>query len=379
MSLRHTTIDSRWVVRVLLTLGLTWMAFLRTTPGQAQDAGLTVNITSTPPLASVRPNHDLASITLTPMLRGKPLGQGHVTLVLTAPPAPTILATGFPRVEGTTLLRLDSALTNGGLTFKYAFPLRGQYTVDLALTPVPGGPVFPPTRVQQTLHLSEDPSVARNAWMLVAGLFVLGGIAGVMFARSAAAQERRLAFGLIALLLGGSILGIVQPVAADSSHSTTAAPAASAHQVVQGDDGWTLDVQVQPSPVTVGQLAECTVTLRKDGEIFTEATAIALVVVHQEEGHTVFETHLVAPKGQSTPSLQLYDGAPHTLTVTARPTADAWRDVPPLTASLETEVIALHPPTPVKVRMMTLLLGVLVLGMCAGFFVPQRTRERTDA
>ncbi len=372
-------LNLRWAVRVVLTLGLVWMALLGTMPGQAQDTGLTVAITSTPPLASVRPNHDLASITLTPILRGKPLGQGHATFVLTAPPAPTVLATGFPRVEGTTLLRLESALTKGALTFQYAFPLRGQYTVDLTLTPVPGGPTFPPTRVQQTLHLSEDPSVTRNAWMLVAGLFVLGGIAGVMFARSAATQERRLAFGLIVVLLGGSLLGSVRSAEADSSHSPTAAPAASAHQVVQGDDGWTLDVQVQPSPATVGQLAECTVTLRKDGEVSTGPTAVSLVVVHQEEGHTVFETHLVASKGQSTPSLQLYDGAPHTLTVTARPAAAAWRDVQPLTASIETEVIALHPPTPVKVRMMTLLLGVLVLGMCAGFFVPQRTRERTDA
>ena len=77
---------------------------LGVTLGQAEEAAMTVEVASTPPLEHIRPNTDLARLTLTALLHGKPLGQGHVKVQLTAPPRTKILATGFPRVEGTPLL-----------------------------------------------------------------------------------------------------------------------------------------------------------------------------------------------------------------------------------------------------------------------------------
>ena len=106
--------------------------------GQAEEAAVTVEIASTPPLEYIRPNTDLARLTLTALLHGKPLGQGHMKVQLTAPPRTKILATGFPRVEGTPLLALDSELTDGNLTLQYLFPIRGTYTFDLEIAPVPG-------------------------------------------------------------------------------------------------------------------------------------------------------------------------------------------------------------------------------------------------
>jgi len=51
-----------------------------------QDTAVTIAIASTPPLERLRPNTDLARVTLTALLHGKPLGQGHVKVQLTAPP-----------------------------------------------------------------------------------------------------------------------------------------------------------------------------------------------------------------------------------------------------------------------------------------------------
>jgi hypothetical protein len=291
----------------------------------------------------------------------------------------TFLATGFPRVEGTTLLSLDTLLHDGTVTLQYVFPIRGAYTLALELTPVEGGPVFPPANLWQSIDISEDPSVAHNAWMLVAGLFILGGITGIILARSAVAQERPPGLSLLALLLGGGLLGGLYLGTAQAHHASTGAPVVSDHLIVSGAEGWALDIQVQPFPATVGQLVHCAVALRKDGEVFAGPMALTLIAVHQEEGHTVFETHLRTPQGQSTPAVQFYDGAPHTLTVSARPAADEWQHIPLLTANLPLEVIALHPPTGVKVRMMAMLLIVLVLGMLVGFFLPQRSRGWTDA
>src|SRR5262245_48849449 len=81
--------------------------------GQAKEAAVTVEIASTPPLEHIRPNTDLARVTLTALLHGKPLSQGHLRVQLTAPPRTQILATGFPRVEGTPLLAFHSEFNDG--------------------------------------------------------------------------------------------------------------------------------------------------------------------------------------------------------------------------------------------------------------------------
>jgi hypothetical protein len=99
------------------------------------------------------------------------------------------LSTGFPRVEGTPLLALDSEFTDGSFNLQYVFPIRGTYTLDLGIAPVPGGPAFQPTRLHRMIRISENPVVARNAWLLIVGLFVLGGVTGRIFARSAAARK----------------------------------------------------------------------------------------------------------------------------------------------------------------------------------------------
>ncbi len=51
----------------------------------------------------------------------------------------------------------------------------------------------------------------------------------------------------------------------------------------------------------------------------------------------------------------------------------------PLTAVLALDVVAMHPPLAVQIRMMALLLGVLVGGMVVGFFVPRTYKEQAGA
>src|SRR5215467_23901 len=191
-----------------------WLS--RVMPGQAEDTAVTVAIASVPPLEHIRPNTDLARVTLTALLHGKPLDQGQMHVQLLAPPQTLVLSTGFPRVEGTPLLALDTALNHGSLTLQYLFPIRGTYTFDVEITPVPGGPVFAPTSVRQTIRIYEHPVVLRNAWLLIVGLFLLGGITGIIFARSAAARERlRIGAMIGPLLCLYGALGPLSSVSAD--------------------------------------------------------------------------------------------------------------------------------------------------------------------
>jgi hypothetical protein len=358
--------------------------------GQAEEATATVEIASTPPLERIWPNADLAHVTLTALLHGTPLDQGHIKLRLTAPPRTKVLSTGFPRVEGTPLLALDSEFRNGTFALQYVFPIRGTYTLDLEIAPVPGGAAFHPTSLRKTIHISENPVVARNAWLLIVGLFVLGGVTGVIFARSAAAragpngpaptQSRQ---GLLSRAIVGPLvlccgaLAAVGTASADGGHTERAVHAAPGHQVVRGDDGWELEMHSRPGPATVGHLVQLDIWLRKDGEVFPGLTQVSLAVANQEEAQPVIETDILAPQGHTAQSLQLYDGAPHTITVRVRPVGGEASDVVPLTAMLGLDVVAMHPPLAVQIRMMGILLGVLVGGMVVGFFVPWRYKWST--
>jgi hypothetical protein len=349
--------------------------------GQAEEAAVTVEIASTPPLERIRPNTDLARVTLTALLHGKPLGQGHMKVQLTAPPRTQVLATGFPRVEGTPLLALDSEFRDGTFTWQYLFPIRGTYTVDLDLAPVPGGPVFPPTSLRQTIRIDENPVVRRHAWLLVVGLFVLGVITGVIFSRSAAARERRLSRTMVGpLVLCCGALASISPAAAHSGHPEHAAHGAPERQVIRGDHGWELEIHSSPMPATVGHLIQLAIWLRKDGEVFPGMTEVSIAAVNLlEEAQTVVETHILARQGHTAQSLQLYDGALHTIAVTVRPVGGEASGAALPTAVLNVDVLALHPPLAVQIRMMVILLGVLVLGMAVGFFVPYTYKEQASA
>jgi len=349
-------------------------------PGQAEDTAVTLAIASVPPLEHIRPNTDLARLTLTAWLRGKLLDQGQMHVQLTAPPRTQVLSTGFPRVEGTPLLALDSGLSDGSMTVQYVFPIRGTYTFDVEITPVSGGAVFPPAHVRKTIRIYEHPAVVRHAWLLMGGLFLLGGITGIIFARSAAARERLLAAAMIGPLLG--LCGALVPassVSAEAGHTHTAAEASPAHQVVRGENGWELEVHASPVPATVGHLAQYAIWLRQNGEVFPGLTEVWLEVVNQEEDRTVLGTRLLAPQGYTAQSVQFYDGAPHSVTIAARPASGEEPNSAPLTAVLSVDVVALHPPVAVQVRMMAILLGVLVVGMVVGFCVPRFAREQAGA
>jgi hypothetical protein len=371
MSLTVTTRSiSSLVCAFIVLAGVSRLSWLSPRPGYAEETVVEVAMTTVPARQHIRPDGEAARVTLTALLQGQPLTAGRLTLHLTAPPRSTVLSTDFPHVEGTPLLAFTALLPEDGtVTFDYVFPIRGVYTVRLDVAPVPEGPTFRPISFPKTLEIAEAPEEVRNAWLLVGGLFVFGLLVGHMFARSAvvrdAAPSSALALPWIVLL--GGLLVAAGSVVAAPEHTHTPQVSQGA-QAVQGPDGWELQVRPQPATATVGQLVDLTIAFTKEGQVWPHPLGVDLTVTNQEDGKDVFRTTLRAPTGALTPQLQLFDGAPHSLTVTVRPVAGP--AVAPLTVTQSLEVTALHPPLAVEIRLMALLLGVLVLGMAAGFFCP---------
>ena len=81
---------------LVLTIGLVccWFPWIKT--GQAEEAGVQIVLTSTPPLEHIRPDRDLARVTLTALLHVQPLSQGNMQVQLTAPPRTQFVALASP-------------------------------------------------------------------------------------------------------------------------------------------------------------------------------------------------------------------------------------------------------------------------------------------
>lgn len=354
----------RGMMMAICCLGL---QLLSVAPGQAEQSPLMVKITTIPAAKAIRPDADLVRVTLTFLQHGQPLKNAYVQVEVTAPARSHLLSTDFPVVEGTHLLSLASVIHNGAFTFDYLFPIRGTYTFDLTVTPDPKSSDLLPITLRKILQLRENPAEVRHAWLLVIGLFVFGAISGILFARSAVAREQT-AFTIALAILFAGFLG-------------SEAAAAATTQVPQAPAGWSLAVQATPEQATVGEPVQLAIALKKDDKIFAAPMQVSIDIQHLEDDQAVFRTQAMAPNGATSLRFQFFDGAPHAVTVTARPVEDMTftKDVLPLRAVLDVDVTAVHPPLGVKLRIMALLIGVLVVGMLVGGFILPHVKERRRA
>jgi hypothetical protein len=336
-------------------------------PAQAEQSPLSVEMTTMPAAEAIRPDTDLVRITLTIRQHGQPFTNAYLQVEVTAPARSTLLSTDFPVVEGTHLLSLASVIRDGTLTFDYLFPIRGTYTFDLTVAPDPKSAEVSPTTLRKTLHIRENPAEVRNAWLLVSGLFVFGGISGVLLARSAAARQQTALAVVLAILLAG-VLGPEEVAAATI-------------QTLQTLPGWSLEVQPTPERATVGEPVQLAIVLKKDDKIFAAPMQVSIDIHHLEDNTPVLRTQAMAPDGATSLRFQFFDGAPHAVTVTARPVngTNFAPDVSPLRAVLDMEVTAVHPPVGVQLRLMAILIGVLVVGMIVGGFLLPIVKERRRA
>jgi hypothetical protein len=343
------------------------LRLLSAAPAQAEQSPLTVDMTTMPVTEAIRPDTDLVRVVLTILQHGQPLNNAYLQVEVGAPARSTILSTDFPVVEGTHLLSLASVIHDGTLTFDYLFPIRGTYTFDLTVTPDPKNSEVPPTTLRKTLHIRENPAEVRNAWLLVSGLFVFGGISGVLLARSAAARGSTSLAVVLAILLGGGL----------GPHVVAAATL----QTPQTSATWSLEVQPTPEQATVGEPVQLAIVLKKEDKIFAAPMQVSIDIHHLEDNKAVLHTQTIAPDGATSLRFQFFDGAPHVVTVTAQPIEGMAlaADVPPLRAVLDMDVTAVHPPAGVQLRLMAILIGVLVVGIMIGGFLLPAVKERRRA
>ena len=375
--LRHHSRGVPIVVVILMAIGGDRLPLLLN--GAEEDlaeAAVTLEMRANPPLEQIMPNTRPVQLTFTAFADGKPLGMGRLMVQVSAPPRPMLLSTPFPAVEGTTLLQLSSDLADGKFAVEYLFPMQGVYAFDVDLVPAPNGQTVSPMTFRQSVRVHADPASMRRAWLFRAVLFSLGGIAGAWYARSAHARKTppsTAAVAAAALVFAG-LIGITSPFTfADHGPRELVFPKGA--QVIQGDDGWALNVRPTPEQAVVGELLELAVTLTHQGQVFAGAMDVTMHLYNLKDDQTILRTNVVAPHGSTSQRLQLVESVPHTCTVTARPAGGESGTPVTLTAIVGIDVLPAHTSITVKLRVMGLFVGVVGAGMVGGFLLVSGVRK----
>lgn len=313
-------------------------------------------------------------VTVRVSVKGLPSSStGHrVHLTLDAPSS-DVLSTDFPIVEGTRLLDLTAELQENSFAFDYRFPIRGTYDVHASVFHRDGEASSPLVNARRSIHVSEHPSDLRNASLLFVGLFLLGLLSGIVVRRSAIRSDggstgsATTSSGILFLVASAGLLTTPLYAHGPGGHEThERAKALPDH--VEGDHG-TLHVDVSPDDPDVGELMTVKARFSEPEAGAPSPARFVVECVNLEEGYAVFRMSTVERSGTLQQRIQFVDGAPHHVRVKAKPLdqGEPEHEEPALEVGTSVDVTAIPPPTNLVVRMMSILLGVFVVGLIGGY------------
>lgn len=165
------------------------VALLCSAPGALfSDSGASIQYELKPAADRIGPDVDVAQLVLrVRTATGDPI-PARLQVELDAPPRNMLVSTDFPIVEGTRLMRAEAATdASGEHALRYLFPIRGEYRLRVVATPL--DPSIAPIRQEFAFSLRENPGEVFNLFLLMGVLFVFGGLAGIVFGRSAVADQ----------------------------------------------------------------------------------------------------------------------------------------------------------------------------------------------
>ncbi len=131
--------------------GLIWLS--KPSPVGSQS---TVQLQTEPPLEQVIPDDTVVKFQLQALdTFQKPLPNAKVRVRILTPAKTPWFTSDFPIVEGTQLLNLEAISSQGNLEFEQVLPIRGNYSMEVAVTPQITG-AFEPFEQSLTLNIPEN-------------------------------------------------------------------------------------------------------------------------------------------------------------------------------------------------------------------------------
>jgi hypothetical protein len=320
---------------------------------------------------------------------GQPLQDARFQLEILTPPPTPWFTTDFPIVEGTKLLSIEGNAPTGAFQMEQVFPIRGNYQVQVHVTPVVANAFAP---IDQTLSLTvpENPLKLRYFPLVLTALLAIGIVGGWMIGGRQEIQAGEIAPRRVRLLLSGvTVLAIATLLFFNVSAEFGEAHAGMATEALLGSA-----IAPQPTPLiqsqglklelmgdsqaTVGQTASLQAKLTDSATNQPVSDAIFDIKAIQLENNWVAFGYQGVPDAQGKLAWQeqFFDGAPHRVEVNVSPNPNSKRQFQPFQVTQEIEVEGIAPPISVRLVGLFYFTGVLALGVIVGLWL-QRRRLQT--
>ena len=310
-------------------------SFFFGSPSWAED--INIYFKASPRLELLHPYSDPVTLTLLVTgTDGKPVVQGWVAIGLEAPARGRFFSTDFPLVEGSRLLDMRLPLRQGRAEWKYLFPIRGQYRLNVEFI-APDG-----RKVNKSFPLAIRESKQKLVFLGVftLGLFVLGVLAGRIFTGTLSNAKRRAAACLLVSMSCVVVSGEVV-----------------AQEVGQRKYfGW-----LEIDPATVGKPSKVRWRLAGEEKAEGRAVLLTLTIAHLEKAKTVFAVERLPVEGEFGMSFQFTDGAEYRVTAIAYVTGGQM-----IRTEQNISVIGVEPPARAMIPAIGFFLAVIALGLGVG-------------
>jgi hypothetical protein len=319
--------------------------------------------------------------------KGAPLPNAKVHLKILTPPPTPWFTTDFPMVEGTTLLDIEANAPTGELQIQQTFPIRGNYQLQVAVSPIVAG-AFAPLEQTLVLDVPENPLKYFYFWVSLGVLLAIGLVGGWVIGGRQQTQPGEIAPQRVRLLLSGvTVVAIAAllffnisgelfhhhgEMAEETSGSTSPGLIES--------QGLRLEIAGDTS-TTVGQLASLQVKLTDSKTHQPVTNAVFSIKATQLENNWITFAHQGQPdaKGKLIWQEQFFDGAPHKIEVKVSPSSNTKKQFLPFQATQEVDVKSVEPPASVRILGLIYFTGMVALGLLLGLWLQHRRGKRLQA
>ncbi|MTJ49684.1 hypothetical protein [Dolichospermum sp. UHCC 0259] len=311
---------------------------------------------------------------------GKLLNNALIKLQISTPPRNPLLTTDFPMVEGTKLLELEAAAPNGKLEFEQMLPIRGNYQIQVNVSPVVANAF---ASYQQTLNLNvrENPVKYKYFAVIAAILLSLGLLGGWVIGGQEEIKEGEIAPQSVRLLLSAlTVVAIVTllfiNITAEVAEAHGDAHAHKNEKIAPSiSQSQGMEVRITGDKLaTVGKLANLAVEVKDSTtgaaiqDVGLRVSAIAL-----EDDLTVFAYQgFPNSEGKLIWQEQFFDGAPHKVEVEAISLPESKRQFPVVKVAQSVEVEGIAPPMYIRLIGLFYFTAIVGMGMAIGLLIQHR-------
>lgn len=298
---------------------------------------LNVYFKTSPRVELLRPFADPIDLSLlVTSADGRAVSSASVAIRLDAPARGRLFSTDYPAVEGTLLNEMRLPLRQGRVSWKYLFPIRGEYNLTVDVTTDDGK--------KRSQVFSFTVRENRQKWLALGGfsaaLFAVGFIAGRIFTTS----------GSVAVLLTSAALITALPGNAHVKRQSSA-----------GTPG--MDIE----SATVGK-ASLVRWRRTTGAADMANSSLTFSITHLEKQKVVFAIEKIPMAGEWSMKFHFPDGADYRVVAVSNTPGEA-----PVRSEQVISVTGIEPPAKAMLPALSYFLVLIALGLGVGRWSKRRS------